>query len=514
MSRRVAHGAAALLVLAVAAAPRLLDLGRPGLTYDEIYDFEDSLEHCRAGSWQAPISDGYLNGQAPFLLACVAYELAGTDEVRARALTVAASLLAVAATMLLARRHLPARWALLAALLLGLSPFFLSASRLAFSHGHVFAVPWLLLSLREALASRPRLARPRAALASGFLAGLAAGHDLLALPWLVTLLALGVARLHGGGPVPLRRATTFAARFALAGLLGLALASPMYLAAPLTAVRDVAERLAWWGAQREHLWLGREVATVPAYYYALVLAVKTAPPLLALALLAPLGRGARLPRLLLLCCWPVVFFSLRAWKSPFYLMPFLPLLYLLATHSLRRLRRSPQRWLRGLAPVAAGLGLAFQLGCIADAHPDHLMLGIRYSQLLYGDFQGPAVSHGQWVRAALEWVRADAAGSDPVVVVPAGTAPRQVAYYSARLGLSRVYSATDLKRGVSPRSVQYAIVSSEPLAHEEGRLQNAALTRLVAQPGPFGVAGALRSSGFVTARVWRRLPAEPRPGSP
>ena len=69
---------------------------------------------------------------------------------------------------------------LLAAGWLGLSPFFLAASRLAFSHGHVFAGPWLLLALRATLASRPRLGAWRASVGSGLLAGFAAGNDLLA----------------------------------------------------------------------------------------------------------------------------------------------------------------------------------------------------------------------------------------------------------------------------------------------------------------------------------------------
>lgn len=500
-------------MLALAALPRLLNLGRPGLTYDELYDLADSLAFCPSRSWTAPISDGYLNGQAPFFAACPLYGLSEEPELVARGLSVVAGLAAVAATLLLARRHLPARWGLLAGLLLGLSPFFVSASRLAFSHGHVFAVPWLVLALREVLVARPRLARPRAALLAGLLAGLAAGHDLLALPWALTLPALAAWRLargRSGG----RAAVAFAARFGLAWLPGLGLASPMYLASPLAAARDVAERLAWWGAQREHLWLGQEVEAVPGWYYALVLAVKLAPPVLVLAALAPLARRAAPARALLLCCWPVLYLSLRPWKSPFYLMPFLPLVFVLAVHALRRLARDARPGRRRLAAALAVVTVALQAAWLVDAHPDYLMLGARYSQRLAGDFQGPAVSHGQWVREALEWVRADAGGGDPLVVVPAGYAPRQVEHYAGRLGLSRVHDASQLKHGVSPRGVDYAIVSHEVLVHAEGRRQNAPLLRLVEEPGGFRLAASLRSSGFVTARVWRRVAPRPGPSLP
>lgn len=488
-------------VLLVAAVPRLADLGRPGLTYDEYYDVEDSRSFCADPRPLEPISDGYLNGQAPFFLACAAYGLFAPHETTARGLAVAFSLLAIAATYLLARRLLPSRWALVAALLLGLSPFFLSASRLAFSHGHVFALPWLMLALREALASRPRLHAARAALACGACAGLAAGHDLLALPWAPTLLALGLLRLRGRAPgVPRAR---FAARFGLAWLAGLALASPMYLAHPLAAAADVAARLAFWDGRLEHLWLGTEVTWVPAYYYGLILLVKVSPPVLLLAVLAAARRRPLSARVLLPCLWPILYLSLKPWKSPFYLTAFLPLVAILAADTLRRLARAAPR-VRRFAPAAVALALAVEVGLIADAHPDYLMLGIRYDSRLYGDFQGPAVSHGQWVKEALERVGALAGGTDPVIVMPSGYAPKQIEHYAARLGLSQVHTAGALKHGVNPRQVEYAVVSHDVLAHAEGRQHNGALLQLTSDSTRFREVAALRSSGFVVARIWRR----------
>lgn len=488
----------ALGLLALVTLPRVVDLGRPGLTYDEFYDIEDSERFCREGGVFAPISDGYLNGQAPFFLACGAYRLFGWNETSARGLAMAAGLLTVLATFLLARRFLPARWALLAALLLGLAPFFLAASRLAFSHGHVFAVPWLILALRETLASRTRLRAPRPAWAAGLLAGAAAGSDLLAVPWAATLLVLAWRRLRGAEARP--RRTRFLVRFGVAWAAGLALTSPMYVANPVVAAYDVAARLRFWDAQQEHFWLGAEVEALPWYYYALVLLVRLSPPVLVLVL-AGLVRPGPAARVCLPCLWPIALLTLKSWKSPFYLTPFLPLLFVVAAASLRRLARG-----RGprLARGAALVVIAVQGAEILDSHPDHLMGGIRYGARFYGDFAGPAVSHGQWVLEALEQVRRDAGRGDVFVVVPVGYAPRQVGFYAERLGLSRVHTADQLRHGLNPRQVDYVVVSHDVPAHQEGRQQNRALLRLADDTARFRELAGVRRAGFPMARIWKR----------
>lgn len=489
-------------LLAIVSIPHLVDLDRPGLTYDEYYDLEDSRRFCTRGNVFAPASDGYLNGQAPFIVACAAYGAFGADEVTARGLAAGAGLLAVLATFLLAERFLRTPWALLAAAWLGFSPFFLSASRLAFSHGHVFAVAWLLLALRETLASRLRLDTARTACVGGLLAGFAAGNDLLAAPWALTLAALALRR--SGGRAATARRARFLTLFGATWMVGLVVASPMYAAHPLRAAYDVADRLAWWDSQQGHLWLGAEVASLPAYYYALVLLVKVSPPVLLLFVLALRRRPSLAARVCLPCLWPVLLLTLKGWKSPFYLTPFLPLLYIVAAASLQQLVRALARPRRGWVAAAAALTVAVQLALAADSHPDHLMTGIRYGPQLYGDFAGPAVSHGQWVLEALERVRRDAGRGDAVVVVPLGYAPRQVAFYSARLGLRRVHTADRLRHGVNPRSVEYVVVSHDVLTHAEGRRFNRALLSIVADATQFRPLATVRSSGFPMARIWKR----------
>jgi hypothetical protein len=109
------------------------------------------------------------------------------------------------------------------------------------------------------------------------------------------------------------------------------------------------------------------------------------------------------------------------------------------------------------------------------------------------------------VREALERVRHDAGRGDAVVLVPLGYAPRQVALYSARLGLAEVHTPDRLKRGLNPRDVEYVVVSHEVLAHAEGRRLNGALLAFAADGKAFRLLSTVRSGGFPTATIWKRV---------
>ncbi len=281
----------------------------------------------------------------------------------------------------------------------------------------------------------------------------------------------------------------------------------MYLAHPLRAASDVAWRAAWWDGQREHLWLGAEVATLPMHYCLVVLATKLTAPVVVLLAAAAWRPHALTARVGLLCLWPVLWLSFKGWKSPFYLTPFLPVLYVIAADSLRRLARALSGTgasVRSALAIAA-LVLMFQSASLADSHPDHLMNGIRYGAWAYGGFAGPAVSHGQWVLEALKRVREDARGKNPMVAVPLGYAPRQFEHYASRLGLTAVHTADRLRHGVHPSRVEYAIVSHDVLVHAEGRRLNGAVLRLVADGARFQQLATIRSAGFPMARIWKRV---------
>lgn len=491
-------------MLVVAALPRLADLGHPSFSYDEHYDVADSLSFCRTGRASEPISDGYLNGQLPFFAACPLFRVLGPDERTARLLSVLAGLATVGLTWLLASRVLGRRWAPLAAMLVAVSPFAVSSSRLAFSHGHVFHVPLVLLGLYAAACVRG------GALAWGALAGLAlglaAGSDLLAVFWAPVTLTVLAHRLRR---TPGRPQAAVACGFVVAGLVGLLAASPMYAAHPLTAGRDVAARMGFWDGVTDYFWLGQPQTALPPWYYALIVLVKLGPlslPPLAVALAAAIRRSERRARLLALALWPVAYFSLKPWKSPFYLAAFVPVLYLLATDGLRRLLR-PLRARPALAALVLGAVLAAEAGRAAVMHPDYLMLGIDYSEWLYGDFQGPAVSHGQWVGEALALVRKDSpAANDPNVLVFGGFASEQVMAYARRYGLRSVFDGSQLhERGIAHGQVDYLLVNQDCLRHSEEQRINKVLLRLAADPLAFRVIATFRSGPFPMLWVYRRV---------
>lgn len=504
LRRRAVLGLGALLGLA--ALPRLTDIGHPSLTYDEHYDYADSLRFCERGRATQPISDGYLNGQLPFFAACPLYRLLGADERAARALSAIAGLGAVSMTWLLARRFLGRRPAFAAALLMAVSPFAISSSRLAFSHGHGLHVPLVLVGLYAASRASARRARIRSGF-SGLALGAAAGTDLLALLWGPIFLLLLARRLWRAAA----RIRTHAA-FAFVGgaVLGLAVASPMIVARPAEALSDIVKRLDQWDGVTGHLWLGRTEATIPWSYYLLVAAVKlgplTLPPIL-LALAHATRRGGARPRFLFYSLWPVVLLSIKPWKSPFYLAAFVPVLYLLAAHGLSRLlRRRPfagRRWLRG---VLLALVVLPEAGRALLFHPDYSMLGIDYSERLFGDFQGPAVSHGQWVGEAIVFVRRDWDGArEPNVLVFGGFASEQVMSYARRERLASVFDGSQIReRGIGHDEIDYLIVNQDCLRHpEEGRI-NRLLLRLAADRAAFRPAATFRSGPLPMVWVYRR----------
>lgn len=495
---------------------RFAGLGSPSFTSDETYDYRDSLRFCAQPDLRQPVSDGYLNGQLPFVAACGLYRLAGDGEHVARALSALAGVFSVAAAYLLGRRLFGERWGLLTGLLLAVSPFAVASSRLGFSHGHGFQVPFVLFAVLAALSTRAgkRDSAPWRSGIAGLLLGLALGSDLLAGFWAVSVLALLLVRLRTAG-----RKTLVGALLAFAGGFGLGLfsASPMYAFEPRASLADIRERIRFWDASTEFLWLGREVTELPLYYYAVVMLVKIGPPVVVLAGLAvvqALGparehAGARRTRALLLAFWPLLYFSLKPFKSPFYVAALLPVAYLLAVDGLQRAMRwtalRTRPWWKALMVV---LVLAAEALPGAYVHPDYLMSGIHYGDRVYGDFQGPAVSHGQWIGEALGLIRADTLGSDPVVVVPNGYVPAQAEHYARRYGLGRVHTAKILSGVQSHReevlaSVQYAVINQDCLRHQRGRRVNRLLLRVREDPS-FSLVATFRSGHLPMVWVYRR----------
>jgi hypothetical protein len=499
--RRVAPALAAVLALGVAA--RAVDLAHPSVTYDELSDLAQSVRFCAEGDWTAP-ADGYLNGQLPYLAACGLYRWAPPDPVVSRAMSVAWGALTVLATFLLATRVVPGGWAVVAALLAATSTFAIASSRLGFTHGHVAHVPFLVAGLYLVLDPERRRG---SLLLAGLSLGLAAGVDLLAAFIAVSALAWLVQARRGAPRALLAELGLFAA----AGAVGVAVASPMYLLHPLEAVASIREALGGWDDLRGYLWLGELRETLPPWYYLVVLAVKANPIVLALAgagiVLAARARATR-AIFLAVCLWPIAYLSFKGWKNPFYVAAFVPLLCVLAAVALDGLRA----WRGRAAAAALALALAVDGWTAWRVHPDYLMGGIQWSEALYGEFQGPAVSHGQWIGEALEFIRADAGAVDPLVLMFRDAGEPQAAFYAAQAGLGRVDHsawADPVARPWALANARYAVRGQDAVRlhsplHRATVPLNAALVAAVRPPSPFRLVRTFGPAAFPMVWVFRR----------
>ncbi|MFW9894144.1 MAG: hypothetical protein ACFFFO_18210, partial [Candidatus Thorarchaeota archaeon] len=316
-----------------------MDLAHPSFTYDELADFRDSIIFCDRFDLTEPASDGYLNGQLPFVISCGLYRLLGWKEIVPRLLSVSASLLAIHAIFVISNRLFGFWWAVLTASLLSLSPFYISSSRLAFSHGHGFPnflILWGLYSIGKITDDTVKPTYLRAGLSS-FLLGLATGSDLLAAFWSLTAF---LALVYWNRKAPKNVQILVALIFLAGTVIGVFVASPAYFVDVMQAKDDITRRLRLWDGLRGYLWLGHRVETIPAYYYLVITLVKFVPiaSLLALLTIVFFVSEAKnhhpFHRFLFFCFWPVLYFSVKSWKSPYYLSPYIPIFYLLIVGTL------------------------------------------------------------------------------------------------------------------------------------------------------------------------------------
>lgn len=214
-SRR--HAGALALILVLAAALRLVDLGREGLWTDEATSvlyaqqaLPDLLRVLRADI-QAP---------AYYLLLKGALSVLGTSEAAARVLSVLAGLAAVAACALAGRRPLGDRGSLLAALVLALHPLHVAFSREARAYSFLGLLLVLAFAAVDAVRRRPTWGR--AALAGLLVGLLPLTHGLGGIQGLAIAL---VAGLPGRGEWDEWRRAALP-KLVVAGALAVALAAP------------------------------------------------------------------------------------------------------------------------------------------------------------------------------------------------------------------------------------------------------------------------------------------------
>jgi hypothetical protein len=303
-----------------------------------------------------------------------------------------------------------------------------------------------------------------------------------------------------------------AALLAAGILAGVLVSSPMYFFHPVEALVGVHDQLGRWDGLRGYLWLGEVRETLPWHYYAAVLASKVNPAVLALAgvgVALTLRRPTARAVFLCACLWPIAYFSVKEWKNPFYVVSFVPLLCVLATIAVRALFTS-----KGRAPavLAAAVAVAVDAWTAWEVHPDYLMGGIQWSEALYGEFQGPAVSHGQWIGEALEFIARDARGADPMVLMFRDAGAPQTAFYASRVGLTHVDVsawADDASRAWLLPRARYVVLGQDALRlfsplHQQTVPLNAELASVVRPPSPFRLVKAFGPAAFPMVWVYRR----------
>lgn len=505
-----------ILVLVIAAVPRLMDLSRPSLTYDETVDYYNSLLTSERMPMAEPALGDYINGQLPQTISSSFYKLFGYDEVVARFLSVLMSLLAIFVAFLISKRLFGYWWGILTMSMLSLSPFYISASRLAFSHGHGFSLPFILLGLYAFLKITERHSGSSYLYISlsALPLGLAMGSDLLSLFW---ILSIFIALLYHNRKSPARVKVNTIAVFLPVAYLGFFIASPMYTLSFTKAAVSILGNLAFWNSLKGFLWLGYVVEKIPANFYFVVSLVKFTPLVVLIGFftitLCVVKRKTCHPfvRFLFLCLWPLLFLSFKAHKSPYYLIPFVPVFYILVTYGLVRLFKTrifaPNRILKILL---ISLIVATQVWFIAWIHPDYLMLGIQYGDKLYGEFQGPAVSHAQWTGDAMRFVRKDAEGKDPYVLIFDDIGVPQIRYYAIKYKLHNITNKVPDKSALHPSPrIDYIILNQDakrmiaPL-HKNTMIKNMELVSYVENSKEYELLKTFSSGDFPMVWVYKR----------
>jgi hypothetical protein len=408
-------------------------------------------------------------------------------------------------------------------LLLGFCPFFLSASRLAFTHGHVFCT-WLILAglycldrLRTGAALPGDLRTDRwYAGAAGICLGAAAGSDLLACFWVlsvVILMHIWILRAS------LKNAISHFESFAVGAFVGLLAASPMYLSGFPHCLGNIWESLRHADSGTGYLWLGSVVNRLPIYYYGVVLATKLTPVIVILAIMTVVWYVRRVPGRSPFCLtlafllWPIAYLSVKSWKNPYYLIPFVPAMYILIVDGLHMLWVHVSKQRPYVACAVVALAVASQLYAVVRMHPDYLMQGIQYSDQLYGEFQGPAVSHGQWIGEALRDIKQDCGGRQALVYTVTDVGTPQILYYSKKYDIPALVGEippVNLAEQSAATCNVYILMSRDAKemicpAHQNAIRDNKALVSFLENATEYALTKTYGASRFPMVWVYKRM---------
>ena len=505
-----------IAVLLVVSMPRLIDLNHPSFTYDETLDYLNSVKYCNYMDLTRPVAEGYLNAQLPFTVSCFFYRVLGQHEWAARFVSVIFSLLTICAAFLIANRLFGYWWATMTALLLGLCPFYISSSRLAFSHGHIFSNIFIMLGLYALLKILNKGGRSLylyAAL-SAFSLGLGVGSDLLASFWVLNIF---IILLYENRKAPWEVQINTVMIFLVAAYIGFFIASPMYSFHLFQAKDSVLARLKFWDEAIWYSWLGKLVREIPANYYLVVALVKFSPVISLLAFLTIILYAVRFKafdpfcRYLIFCFWPIIYLSFKPWKSPYYLTAFIPAGYILITYTLTVLFKTKLLTSNKLLKIILLLLIiGSQIYYIIQMHPDYLMQGIHYGEKFYGEFQGPAVSNGQWIGEAFEFIKKDSGAEGPSILIFQGLSAPQIKYYANKYDLKDIAMNIPQKTDTETASrIDYVVLNQDAKRifspfHKLAIRDNRRLISFLEDSKEYRIVKTFSSGGFPMVWVYKR----------
>jgi len=503
-----------IAVLSVVSMPRLIGLNHPSLTEDETLDYLNSIKYCGHMDLTKPVSEGYLNTQLPFTASCFFYKVLGQREWSARFVSVIFSLLTICAVFLIANRLFGYWWAAMTALLLGLCPFYISSSRLALSHGHIFSNLFIMLGLYALLKilNRGRRSLYLYSALSAFSLGLGVGSDLLVSFWVLNIL---IILLYENRKAPWRVQVNMVIIFLAAAYIGFFIASPMYSFHLFQAKDSVLARLKFWDEAIWYRWLGKLVREIPANYYLVVALVKFSPAISILAFLTTILYAIRFRafhpfcRYLIFCFWPIIYLSFKPWKSPYYLTVFIPAVYILITYTLTVLfKTKPLASNKPLKIILILLIIGSQMYYIIQMHPDYLMQGIQYGEKFYGEFQGPAVYHGQWIGEAFEFIKKDSDGKEPSILIFRELSVPQIRHYADKYTLRDITVNIPDKEAES--RIDYVVLNQDAKRvfspfHTLAISDNRRLVSFLDNSKEYRVVKTFSSDGFPMLWVYKKI---------
>ena len=150
-------------------------------------------------------------------------------------------------------------------------------------------------------------------------------------------------------------------------------------------------------------------------------------------------------------------------------------------------------------------------------HPDYLMQGIQYSDRLYGEYQGPAVSHGQWIGEAFSFIKGDCGDQRGFVYAVGNVGTPQIRHYASKHDLPTfigVLPPDRLEDEVATKCSLYILVTRDAKemicpAHKDAVRENQALVSCAENADVYSLVRTYYSGGAPMLWIYRYNQCQP-----